>query len=136
MSGFSQDELIKSWVWNNYDYPLAQFVEDYPPPQVVYVEEGYYGMKESISFGSGQVVTLHAVRSIRKLVGEDSSGKPFTLSLDCSVKVHVSPLGDAFKCNNIQADKLKLVFPRIKYIRVLGGYYNNENERSRLNLTM
>lgn len=128
MSRTRREELLNKLVWSGVQYPLAEFVDKHRLPQVVYIEEGYYGEKELNSFGSDQVLTLHALRQRKKLLGEDSHGQALTISLDCPTKVHVHPLPADCKYHRIGADQLTLVFPRFKCFYVIDGYYKDEDE--------
>ena len=112
-----ESELIKTLIWSNEEYSLAQFITEYPLPQLVRVVDGYYSTNEDTCLGAYQVLALHDVHSTPKVLGNDHFGKPVAIPLDCTTKALVCPLKSKFVTDcSVQA--LKSVYPKIEYVRV------------------
>lgn len=110
------EKLISTLTWSTRVYSLAQFVQNFHLPQVVRIEVGYYGDDYTTTVGSEQVVTLHALETKEKLVGEDTAGRPIAIPLRCPLNVLVHPLPMECGYNKIVTDQMKLVYPKIKYV--------------------
>ena len=112
-----ESELIETLIWSNEEYGLAQFIKEYPLPQIVRIVDGYYSTNEETCLGAYQVLALHDVHSTPKVLGNDHFGKPIAIPLDCTTKALVCPLKSKLVTDcTVQA--LKSVYPKIEYVRV------------------
>ena len=111
-------------IWSKVEHKLGDFVSKFPLPQIVRVEEGYYGPSEDSCLGSEQILTLHAVRSTEKVRAKDHRNRDLHIPLNCSQRVELRPqnLKELYE----HVSELSSVFPR--FVRVVQGYYNLENE--------
>lgn len=112
-----ENELIKTLIWSKAEYSLAQFITEYPLPQIVRVVDGYYGTNEDSCLGAGQVLVVHDVHSTPNVIGNDCYGKSLAIPLDCTTKALVCPLKSKL-VTACMVEDLKSVYPKIKYVRV------------------
>lgn len=126
MSEINKDKLIASLKWSNTVYSLARFVETFDLPQIVRIEEGYYG--ERISLERDQILMLHVLRTKQKFVSKDPTGRPMSISLDCPLKVQVYPLPMDCRYEKVLTEQLTFVYPKIKYLRVSEEEYMDKRE--------
>ena len=134
MAEADEEKLISTLTWSTRVYSLAQFVQNFNLPQVVRIEVGYYGKDDTTTIGSRQVVTLHALETREKLVGEDSQGKPIAIPLRCPLKVHVYPLPMTCSYDKIVTEQMKFICPKIKYVLSYpeASFANEERRREDL----
>lgn len=130
MAKADEDKLVSTLKWSDGVYSLAEFVQNFNLPQVVRIDVGYYGKDDTTTVGSRQVVTLHALETREKLVGEDSQGKPIAIPLRCPLKVHVYPLPMTCSYDKIVIEQMKLIYPKIKYVLSYPeASFGNEEQR-------
>lgn len=124
MNSETVNNVIENLVWSKVEYKLKDFVGKFVLPQIVRVEEGYYGPTEDSCLGSEQILTLHAVRSSEKIRAKDHRNRDIHIPVNCSQRVEIRPqnLKDVYE----SVSELSSVFP--KFVRVVQGYYNLENE--------
>lgn len=124
MSSDKQNDMFENLIWSKVEYKLRDFVDKFVLPQIVRVEDGYYGPTEDSCLGSEQILTLHAVRSTEKIRAKDHRNRDIHIPMNCSQRVELRPhnLKDVYE----SVRELSLAFPR--FVRVVQGYYNLENE--------
>ncbi|KAK3744444.1 hypothetical protein QZH41_003174 [Actinostola sp. cb2023] len=78
-------------VWSGQEFKLSDFVEIYPPPQIVKVEEGYLDetADEERTVSSSQLLTLHAIEDFTTVRATDSNNLPISLPTTSSAKVEI-----------------------------------------------
>ena len=123
MSALSEDELADSLTWSDQSFPLNEFVDEYPLPQVVRVVRGYDGGEDSATLGYGEVLTLHALRETPMLAGEDKRGRLVAIRLDCPYKVQVLPQASDGKYNRCGVEDIPSLYPKVKFLQVIGAHY-------------
>ena len=128
MSESNEAKLLKSLIWSTKEFPLAEFVEKYPLPQVVCVEVGFFGDNESTTLSGGQVLTLHSLQQTTKVVCESPFDGIVVIPLHCPLKFRV--LSKDCDLASITAEQLSTVYRSIKYIRVVKAQSKNNSEES------
>ena len=71
-----------SIVWDTNEYKLAYLLDNFPLPQMIRVAEGFM-LTEDDSLSSGTVLTLHGLKTITKLKGQDGHGREISVPLNC-----------------------------------------------------
>ena len=109
--------LAQTLIWSKTDFNLAEFVEQFELPQVVFVEVGYDGGDERTTFSSGQILTLHTVRTVSKIVCQVPPNNAVLVPKDCPLKAEVIPMS----CHDtvVTAYKLSTIYRKVKYVRVM-----------------
>ena len=121
------NRLAKSLVWSDQEFSLADFVKRYELPQVVLVLVGYCGVNERTTFGSGQILTLHTLRTTSKIVCQVPRSNVVVVPTSCPLKAEVIPMD----CRDtiVTAYQLSTTYQKIKYVRVMevGSTWNNNS---------
>ena len=127
MSESQEYKLAKTLVFSDRDVSLAEFLELYELPQVVEVEVGYCGVDERTTFSSGQILTLHTLRTTSKIVCRVPPNNAVLVPTNCPLKAEVIPM-DCYD-TIVNAYKLSTIYNKIKYVRVmeLGSVWDNNN---------
>ena len=109
--------LAQTLIWSTTDFSLAEFVKQFELPQVVFVEVGYDGGDERTTFSSGQILTLHTVRTVSKIVCQVPPNNAVLVPKDCPLKAEVIPMS----CHDtvVTAYKLSTIYRKVKYVRVM-----------------
>ncbi|XP_057291687.1 uncharacterized protein LOC130614284 [Hydractinia symbiolongicarpus] len=115
MTTLSAEDII----WSTDCLGLKAFVEKYSLPQIVQVDEGYYGTDNNDTFSSEQNLKLHSVNTIRKIMCEADNGFPYHIPVSIKEKVLLEKNTCVFKT---VADLAKIgSLP--PYVEVTNGYY-------------
>jgi hypothetical protein len=109
-------ELIGSFIWSKPRKNLSKFLKEYQLPQIVRVVDGFCGKNEETSINNEQILAFHEIRSVRKLLGTDSSGKQVIIPLTCPTQVLVCP--SKCKYTPCKVEDFKSIFPKVQYVRV------------------
>lgn len=128
MAESSESEMKNSIIWSKTQYNLADFIKEFPLPQVVRVVDGHYSENEETSFGADQVLALHEIFSTTRVIGTDYFDKPVAIPLECSTKVEVCP--SKLKHMNYNVQDLKSIFPKVVYVKVDSSETETEEENS------
>ncbi|CAB3986810.1 Hypothetical predicted protein [Paramuricea clavata] len=123
-------ELIKSFIWSKTQTNLSKLLKEYPLPQIVRVVDGFCSKNEDTILYDEQILALHEIHSVRKLIGTDSSDTQVAVALSCPTQVLVCPS----KCKYIacKVESFQSIFPNIQYVRVknFGPQSRNANNES------
>ncbi|CAB3986811.1 Hypothetical predicted protein [Paramuricea clavata] len=124
-------ELIKSpFIWSKTQTNLSKLLKEYPLPQIVRVVDGFCSKNEDTILYDEQILALHEIHSVRKLIGTDSSDTQVAIALSCPTQVLVCPS----KCKYIacKVENFQSIFPNIQYVRVksFGPQSRNANNES------
>ena len=95
---------------------MSKLLKEYPLPQIVRVVDSFGSINEDTSLYDEQILALHEIHSVRKLIGTDSSDTQVTIVLSCPTQVLVCPS----KCKYIacKVESFQSIFPNIQYVRV------------------
>ncbi|KAL9980530.1 hypothetical protein ACROYT_G009132 [Oculina patagonica] len=117
-----KDPMLDNLVWSDFEYRLFEFVDRFPLPQIVKVQEGYYGPTEDSCIGAEQVLTLHSVKTTEKVLARDRKKKELHIPLNCSQKVELRPAD--FRGIYETVEEISRIPTR--FVRVTQGYYLEE----------
>ena len=73
-------------IWDESEYSLGYLLENFPLPQIIQVAEGFMFTDEN-SLSRGTILTLHGLRVMTKLKGQDDSGREFSVPINCPYEV-------------------------------------------------
>ncbi|CAB3986812.1 Hypothetical predicted protein [Paramuricea clavata] len=123
-------ELIKSFIWSKTRTNLSKLLKEYQLPQIIRVVDGFCSKNEDTILYDEQILALHEIHSVRKLIGTDSSGKQVIIPLTCPTQVLVCP--SKCKYTPCKVQNFKSLFPNIQYVRVksCGPQSRNANSES------
>lgn len=119
---------LENLTWSQAEFSLSDFVDKFPLPQIVKVQEGYYGPDEDSCLGADQILFLHALKHTEKVQARDVRKRELHIPLNCSQKIEIRPsnLKEAFES---VADLAK-VFTSKKipqFVRVTQGYSSDDD---------
>ena len=83
--------MFKNIVWSENSCTLKSFVECYPLPQIVQVEDGIYSHDEAKTLSAEQVLTLHCTKRTDKVLAKGASQKEYYIPVNCPCKVKILP---------------------------------------------
>ena len=121
------DPTLKNVLWSDVEYRLSEFVDRFTLPQLVKVQEGFYGPDEDSCIGAEQILTLHAIKTTEKLLARDWKNRELHIPLNCSQKVELRP--HYFRGVYETVEELT----QFKFLRVTQGYYSLEDESCSVN---
>ena len=125
----AKDPLLDNLIWSDIEYQLHKFVERFEMPQIVKVQEGYYGPTEDSCIGAEQILTLHCVKSTEKILARDRRKKELNIPLNCSQKVELRHADFRGVYDTVeQISKIPT-----KFVRITQGYYGLEDGSISLN---
>lgn len=134
MNGQEIDEAISAdnLTWSSEEFTLSDFVDKFPLPQIVKVQEGYYGPDEDSCLGADQILFLHAVKHTEKVQARDRRKRHLHIPLNCSQKVELRPsnLKDVYES---VSEVAKIIHNFPKFVRVTQGYYSMDGDNVSLN---
>ncbi|XP_028407260.1 uncharacterized protein LOC114529886 [Dendronephthya gigantea] len=122
-------KLVASLSWRDKPYPLSKVLAKYNVPNLVLTEEGRYGRNEAHSFEANQVFVLHTIRERRRLIAEDSDGRPIAIPEKCECKLLVRPFTEYCKYDTVYVCDMPQFYPDVKYFRVTENEQNEGIER-------
>ena len=117
-----KDPILDNLIWSDIEYRLFQFVDRFPLPQIVKVQEGYYGPTEDSCIGAEQVMTLHCIKTTEKVLARDRKKRELHIPLNCSQKVELRPAD--FRGIYETVEEISRI--PTKFVRVTQGYYLEE----------
>ena len=124
MATMNAAESIESLTWSDATYSFSEFLDKFGVPNLVCVNEGHYGINEACTFENDQILMLHALRRKINVTGEDASGKPIAIPLQCENKLLRCPLPIQWRHDTINVSQIPWVYPDIKYFRVLENHWD------------
>ena len=125
----SEDELLDALAWSDDSYLLAEFLTEFPLPQVVKIVRGHDGtMTNSPTLGFGEVLTFHALRQSRTLVGEDKSGSEIAVALNYPDEFQILPQTSDCKLDSCGVTDLVSFYQTIKYLEVIQAHYGTGDD--------
>ena len=109
-------ELINSLTWGKTKRSLSRLLKKYQLPQIVRVVDSVQRTNAEACVHDGQVLVLHEIDSVRKLIGTDNLGRKITIPLSCPTQGLVQP----YKCKyaSCKIEDFKVLFPKVQYVRV------------------
>lgn len=113
---------LENLIWSDIEYNLCEFVDRFPLPQIVKVQEGYYGPTEDSCIGAEQILTLHCVKTTEKVLARDRKKRELHIPLNCSQKVELRPA--EFRGIYETVEEISRIPAR--FVRVTQGYYLEE----------
>lgn len=117
-----KDPVLDNLIWSDIEYRLFEFVDRFPLPQIVKVQEGYYGPTEDSCIGAEQVMTLHCIKATEKVLARDRKKRELHIPLNCSQKVELRPAD--FRGIYETVEEVSRI--PTKFVRVTQGYYLEE----------
>ena len=117
-----KDPILDNLIWSDIEYRLSDFVDRFPLPQIVKVQEGYYGPTEDSCIGAEQVMTLHCFKTTEKVLARDRKKRELHIPLNCSQKVELRP--PDFRGIYETVEEVSRI--PTKFVRVTQGYYLEE----------
>lgn len=124
---------LENLTWSQEEFSLSDFVDKFPLPQIVKVQEGYYGPDEDSCLGADQILFLHTLKHTEKVQARDVKKRELHIPLNCSQKVEIRPsnLKEAFEsvADLAQVFRSKNI---PKFVRVTQGY-TSEDDRCCIN---
>lgn len=117
-----KDPILDNLIWSDIEYRLFEFVDRFPLPQIVKVQEGYYGPTEDSCIGAEQVMTLHCIKTTEKVLARDRKKRELHIPLNCSQKVELRPAD--FRGIYETVEEISRI--PTKFVRVTQGYYLEE----------
>lgn len=117
-----KDPILDNLIWSDIEYRLFEFVDRFPLPQIVKVQEGYYGPTEDSCIGAEQVMTLHCIKATEKVLARDRKKRELHIPLNCSQKVELRPAD--FRGIYETVEEVSRI--PTKFVRVTQGYYLEE----------
>lgn len=117
-----KDPMLDNLIWSDIEYRLFEFVDRFPLPQIVKVQEGYYGPTEDSCIGAEQVMTLHCIKTTEKVLARDRKKRELHIPLNCSQKVEIRPAD--FRGIYETVEEISRI--PTKFVRVTQGYYLEE----------
>ena len=113
---------LKTLQWSEQSLPLSEFVQKYPLPQLVMVEEGFDSAQDENSLSSGQVLKIHSLCTERKLHCLDRHNKEVHLPLHTSEQVYLRPENHDIIYQKVS--DLAKAKPAPNFVEVTRGYYD------------
>ncbi len=117
---------IESLTWSDVTCTLNEFLDKFGVPNLVCVQEGYYGINETCTIQNDQVLMLHALRTKVDVMGEEANGRPIAIPLRCENKLLRCPLSIYCRHETISVSQMSNVYPDIKYFRVLENHWDTK----------
>lgn len=119
---------LDNLTWSQEEFSLSDFLDNFNLPQIVKVQEGYYGPDEDSCLGADQILFLHALKHTEKVQARDVRKRELHIPLNCSQKIEIRPsnLKEAFE----SVLSLAKVFTTKKipqFVRVTQGYSNDDD---------
>ncbi|XP_031551523.1 uncharacterized protein LOC116288820 [Actinia tenebrosa] len=134
MNGQEIDETISvdNLTWSSEEFTLSDFVDKFPLPQIVKVQEGYYGPDEDSCLGADQILFLHAVKHTEKVQARDRRKRFLHIPLNCSQKIELRPsnLKDVYES---VGEVAKIIHNFPKFVRVTQGFYSMDGDNVSIN---
>ncbi|EDO44643.1 predicted protein [Nematostella vectensis] len=127
-SAFTLNE-VDNLIWSEEEYKISDFVDKFYLPQIVKVQEGYYGPDEDSCLGAEQILLIHSLKHTEKIMARDRRRRELHIPLNCSIKVEQRPSNMQDVIDNVY--DLARHFPG--YVRVTQGYYSLDNDDLSIN---
>ena len=83
--------MFNNIVWSANPCTLKTFIESFPLPQLVQVENGIYSEDDAKTLSAGQILTLHFTKRTDKVLAKASATKEFFVPVNCPCKVEILP---------------------------------------------
>ena len=110
------DELINSLTWGKSKKSLSRLLRQYQLPLIVRVVDSVQRTNGETCIHDGQVLVLHEIDSVRKLIGTDNLGIKITIPLSFPTQGLVQP--SKCKYTSCRVEDFKAIFPKVQYVRV------------------
>lgn len=114
---------LKNIKWSTESVQLKYFIKKYDLPQIVQVEEGYYGLNNDDTFSSGQELKLHSVTREKKVLCYDDNNTPYHIPLSNQEMIEIVTDNIVFST----VAELAAAVPLPKHVRMKNGYFFNKD---------
>ena len=108
--------MFENIVWSGTSFTLREFVDNFPLPQLVQIENGIYSEDDAKTLSAGQILTLHFTKRTDKVLAKATGRKQFFIPVNCPCKVEILPT----VCEDIYYSVQDIVeATSVKFIRVV-----------------
>ena len=123
-------ELINSLTWGKTKKSLPRLLKQYQLPLIVRVVDSVQRTNAEACVHDGQVLVLHEIDLVRKLIGTDNLGRKITIPLSFPTQALVQP--SKYKYTSCKVEDFKVIFPKVQYVRVksVDSQTGNDDETS------
>ena len=123
-------EFINSLTWGKTKKSVPRLLKQYQLPLIVRVVDSVQRTNAEACVHDGQVLVLHKIDSVRKLIGTDNLGRKITIPLSCPTQGLVQP--SKCKYASCKVEDFKVIFPKVQYVRVksVDSQTGNDDESS------
>ena len=83
--------MFENIVWSEQSCTLKTFIDKYPFPQLVKVEDGLYSANDAETLSKDDILTLHFTKQTDKLLVEAADHKRYFVPLNCPCKIEILP---------------------------------------------
>ena len=83
--------MFDNIVWSEQPCTLKEFIETYPLPQLVKVEDGLYSTEDAETLSKDDILTLHFTKQTDKLLVEAADHKRYFVPINCPCKIELLP---------------------------------------------
>lgn len=83
--------MFDNIVWSDQPCTLKAFIETYPLPQLVKVEDGLYSAEDAETLSKDDILTLHFTKQTDKLVVETANRQRYFVPINCPCKIEILP---------------------------------------------
>lgn len=83
--------MFDNIVWSDQPCTLKAFIETYPLPQLVKVEDGLYSAEDAETLSKDDILTLHFTKQTDKLVVETANHQRYFVPINCPCKIEILP---------------------------------------------
>lgn len=111
--------MFENIVWSEESCTLKTFVDRYPLPQLVKVEDGFYSVKEAETLSNDDILTLHFTKQTDKLLVEAADHKRHFVPLNCPCKLEILPRFSADRYYSVEDVVDAWTSADFKFIRVV-----------------
>ena len=83
--------MFENIVWSEQSCTLKTFIDSYPLPQLVKVEDGFYSANDAETLSKDDILTLHFTKQTNKLLIEAADHKRYFIPVNCPCKIEILP---------------------------------------------
>lgn len=128
MSNGHEDQLLADLTWSDDSYDLAEFVTEFPLPQVVKVVRGHDGGLYGATLGYGEVLTIHALRESRVLFAYDKDRNPISIANNHPEEFQILPQTEDCALKSCGVEDIPSFYQAVKYLEVIEAHYGMQDD--------
>lgn len=128
MSNGHEDQLLADLTWSDDSYDLAEFVTEFPLPQVVKVVRGHDGGLDGATLGYGEVLTIHALRESRVLFAYDKDRNPISIANNHPEEFQILPQTEDCALKSCGVEDIPSFYQAVKYLEVIEAHYGMQDD--------